>query len=252
VDKKAFTNQQLIADSSPSSQPVGESHSLLGPRELRRSEKAAEARAAKQRKQPPITIPKGLLICGVDEAGRGPLAGPVYAAAVVLNPKKPIPGLADSKVLSAKQRERLFIRIQTDALSFGIASASVEEIDLHNILQATFLAMQRAVDKILVMPDEVWIDGNRCPQLRYTARAVVKGDARVASISAASILAKTARDAQLLGLSKQFPHYGWETNMGYPTPDHLAALKAHGVSPWHRKSFAPVKAQLVGTFTSLL
>jgi ribonuclease HII len=217
---------------------------LLGPRELRRAEAAAAKRAAQKRKEPPMVLPKGLVICGVDEAGRGPLAGPVYAAAVILHPDRPIAGLADSKVLSAKVRERLFVRIQTDATAFAIASASVEEIDTRNILQATFLAMQRAVEKLLATPDEVWVDGNRCPQLPYVTRAVIRGDARVAAISAASILAKTARDEELVMLAKACPQYGWEHNMGYPTPDHLVALETHGVSPWHRKSFAPVKAQL--------
>jgi ribonuclease HII len=235
---KALKNQALVEATS------GQVRPLLGPKELKRSEAAAAKRAAQKRKEPPVVVPKGLVLCGVDEAGRGPLAGPVYAAAVILHPDRPIAGLADSKVLSAKQREQLFKRIQTHAMAFGIASASVEEIDERNILQATMLAMQRAVDKLLATPDEVWVDGNRCPQLSYPTRAVVKGDAKVAAISAASILAKTARDEELVTLAKAFPQYGWARNMGYPTPDHLAALEAHGATPHHRTSFAPVRAAL--------
>ncbi len=184
---------------------------------------------------------KGLLICGVDEAGRGPLAGPVYAAAVILNPKKPIRGLDDSKKLSAKERERLAIRIQTEALAFGIALASVEEIDRMNILNATLLAMQRAVDKLLIVPDEVWIDGTHVPRITYTARAIIKGDALVGAISAASILAKSARDRELVTLARQYPEYGFEKHKGYPTQLHLARIREHGACPEHRRSFAPVK-----------
>ena len=190
------------------------------------------------RRPPPV---KGLLICGVDEAGRGPLAGPVYAAAVVLNPKKTIRGLDDSKKLSARERERLAIRIQTDALAFGIASASVEEIDRINILNATLLAMRRAVEKLLIAPDEVWVDGNFVPAIDYPARAIIKGDAQVAAISAASILAKSARDRELVLLAKQYPDYGFERHKGYATQLHLARIKQHGASPAHRRSFAPVK-----------
>ena len=190
------------------------------------------------RKPPPL---KGLLICGVDEAGRGPLAGPVYAAAVVLNPRKTIRGLDDSKKLSAKTRERLAIRIQTDALAFGIASASVEEIDRINILNATLLAMRRAVEKLLIAPDEVWVDGLYVPRIDITARAIIKGDAQVAAISAASILAKAARDRELLLLAKQYPDYAFERHKGYATQLHLARIKEHGACPAHRQSFAPVK-----------
>ena len=184
---------------------------------------------------------KGLLICGVDEAGRGPLAGPVYAAAVVLNPKKTIRGLDDSKKLTPKERERLSIRIQTDALAFGIASASVDEIDHINILNATLLAMRRAVEKLLIMPDEVWVDGLYVPNIDITSRAIIKGDAQVAAISAASILAKSARDRELVLLAKQYPDYGFERHKGYATQLHLARIKQHGASPAHRRSFAPVK-----------
>lgn len=223
---------------------------LLGPRELKRAEAAARRRAAQKRQEPPIKIPNGLLICGVDEAGRGPLAGPVYAAAVVLPPGKlpaALRGLADSKTLTEAQRARLFVPIQQHAMAFGIASASVEEIDHLNILQATFLAMQRAVAKILVSPDEVWVDGNRCPQLPMVTRAVVKGDARVAAISAASILAKESRDAEMREWHAKFPQYDFLQHKGYPVPDHFAALAAHGASPIHRKSFAPVRRVLEAT-----
>ena len=184
---------------------------------------------------------KGLLICGVDEAGRGPLAGPVYAAAVVLNPDKRIRGLDDSKKLTAARRDKLAIKIQTGALAFGIASASVEEIDRINILQATLLAMRRAVEKLLISPDEVWVDGNQAPLLTYTTRAIIKGDAQVAAISAASILAKTARDRELVTLAKAYPGYGFERHKGYATQLHLAKIRELGACPAHRRSFAPVK-----------
>ena len=190
------------------------------------------------RRPPPL---KGLLICGVDEAGRGPLAGPVYAAAVVLNPGRPIRGLDDSKKLTAARREKLAVKIQTNALAFGIASASVEEIDRINILQATLLAMRRAVEKLLITPDEVWVDGNQAPLLRYTTRAIIKGDAQVAAISAASILAKTARDRELVALAKAYPGYAFERHKGYATQAHLAKIRELGACPAHRRSFAPVK-----------
>lgn len=190
------------------------------------------------KKPPPL---RDLLICGVDEAGRGPLAGPVYAAAVVLNPGKRIRGLDDSKRLSAARREKLAVRIQTDALAFGIAHATVEEIDRINILQATLLAMRRAVDKLLVRPDEVWVDGNHAPLLDYPTRAIIKGDAQVAAISAASILAKTARDRELVQMAKVYPGYGFERHKGYATRLHLEMIRLHGASPGHRLSFAPVK-----------
>jgi ribonuclease HII len=181
------------------------------------------------------------MICGVDEAGRGPLAGPVYAAAVVLDPARPIEGLADSKKLSARKRDRLALEIRDKAQAWAIASASVEEIDRLNILQATLLAMARAVSGLAVRPSEVLIDGNHCPQLSLPVRAIVRGDATVAQISAASILAKTARDAEMLVLHAQFPVYGFDRHFGYGTALHLAALHQHGPSDCHRRSFAPVR-----------
>jgi ribonuclease HII len=184
------------------------------------------------------------IVCGVDEAGRGPLAGAVFAACVVLDPHRPITGLADSKALSAGERETLARLIRARALSWAVASASVAEIDALNILQATMLAMQRAVAQLELVPDEVLVDGNRCPQIAYTVRAVVKGDALIPAISAASILAKTTRDAAMLDLHRAYPEYGFDRHKGYPTPDHLAALARHGVSPCHRRSFGPVRAAL--------
>ena len=180
-------------------------------------------------------------ICGVDEAGRGPLAGPVYAAAVILDPMKPIKGLKDSKLLSAARRETLSIAIQENSIAFAIAQASVEEIDRLNILQATMLAMQRAVQALRVAPDEAWIDGNRCPKLACRTRAIVQGDRLHEVISAASILAKTARDAEMLRMHERFPQYGFDRHKGYPTPEHLALLELHGASEIHRRSFAPVR-----------
>lgn len=180
-------------------------------------------------------------MAGVDEAGRGPLAGPVVAAAVILDDQQPILGLADSKVLSEKKRERLFDEIRAKALCCCIAEASPEEIDELNILQATMLAMRRAVEGLRLKPAKVLVDGNRLPVLRVPAEAIVKGDAKVAAISAASILAKVTRDRQCLLMHESHPHYGFATHKGYPTPEHLAALREHGVSPWHRRSFAPVR-----------
>ncbi|WP_215782681.1 MULTISPECIES: ribonuclease HII [unclassified Paludibacterium] len=185
------------------------------------------------------------MICGVDEAGRGPLAGAVFAAAVILDPARPIDGLADSKVLSEARREALALQIRQQALCWSIASASVEEIDRLNILQATMLAMSRAVAGLTQQPDKVLIDGNRVPkQLTLPAEAIVKGDALVAEISAASILAKTARDAELIELDVRWPDYGFARHKGYPTPEHLAAIAAHGVLPVHRKTFGPVRKML--------
>ena len=181
------------------------------------------------------------LICGVDEAGRGPLAGPVYAACVMLNPRSKISGLADSKQLSAVRREQLASEIKSCALAWAIASASVEEIDRVNILQASLLAMKRAVENLSLEPAEVLIDGLHCPPLKYPARAIVKGDQKIPEIMAASILAKTARDAEMLALHQCFPQYGFDRHKGYPTVQHLAALQIHGVSAIHRRSFAPVK-----------
>lgn len=190
-----------------------------------------------------LIVPDGL-VCGVDEAGRGPLAGPVVAAAVILDPARPIAGLNDSKKLSAKKRMALAGLIRERALAWAVAEASVEEIDQLNILHASMLAMQRAVAALQVTPERALIDGNRCPPLAMPAEAVVQGDAKVAAIAAASILAKTVRDEGMLGLHAQYPHYGFDRHMGYPTAAHCAALAAHGVSPVHRRSFAPVARQL--------
>lgn len=178
-------------------------------------------------------------VCGVDEAGRGPLAGPVFAAAVIL--KAPIGGLKDSKLLSAAMRERLSLMIREHALAFAVAQATVEEIDRLNILQATLLAMQRAVAALQVAPDEAWIDGNRCPKLACRTRAIVQGDRLHPVISAASILAKTARDAEMRRLHERYPQYCFDRHKGYPTPEHLALLERHGPSEIHRRSFAPVR-----------
>ena len=184
------------------------------------------------------------LVAGVDEAGRGPLAGPVVAAAVILDELRPIKGLADSKALTALRREKLFDEIRARALCCSIASASAEEIDRLNILQATLLAMQRAVLGLRLLPKRVVVDGNRVPSLAMTTAAVVKGDARVAAISAASILAKVHRDRLCVALHAEFPQYGFHGHKGYPTPAHLAALREHGVCPAHRRSFAPVRDAL--------
>jgi len=181
-----------------------------------------------------------MLIAGVDEAGRGPLAGPVYAAAVILDPARPIAGLRDSKALSAGQRERLAVEIRACSLAWAVAAADVAEIDALNILQATLVAMRRAVEALAPAPTQALIDGNRVPRLACPARAIIKGDRDVASISAASILAKTARDALLVELHALYPMYGFAQNKGYGTPDHLAALERHGPCPAHRRSFAPV------------
>lgn len=183
----------------------------------------------------------GRLICGVDEAGRGPLAGPVYASAVVLDPDNPIDGLADSKKLSERNRDRLAPLIRQRALCWAVASASVEEIDALNILQATLLAMRRAIEALSPQPGEVLVDGTHCPCIAIPVRAVVKGDSTVAAISAASILAKTARDAEMLRLHALYPHYGLDRHKGYPTAAHLSALRVHGVAGIHRRSFAPVR-----------
>ena len=183
---------------------------------------------------------KRTFIAGVDEAGRGPLAGPVYAAAVILDPARPIAGLADSKKLSAKRREALFDVIQRDAKAWAIASASVEEIDTINILQASLLAMRRAVESLAPQPDNILVDGLHCPKVSMSARAIVKGDSKEPAISAASILAKVARDREMLKLHKKFPHYRFDAHKGYPTKSHVAALQAHGVSSVHRRSYAPV------------
>jgi len=181
------------------------------------------------------------LVCGVDEAGRGPLSGSVFAAAVILPPDHGIVGLNDSKKLSAAKREKLFVEIQAKALSWSIASASVAEIDQLNILQATMLAMQRAIAGLAVAPHEALIDGNRTPKLDIPARAIVQGDALEPAISAASILAKVSRDQEAKEMDARFPAYGFAKHKGYGTPEHLAALQQFGPTPEHRQSFAPVR-----------
>ena len=180
------------------------------------------------------------LLAGVDEAGRGPLAGPVVAAAVILDELQPIEGLNDSKKLSARQRERLFDDIRARALCFSIAQASAQEIDQLNVLQATLLAMKRAVEGLRLKPQMVLVDGNRLPQLDILAEAIVQGDALVPAISAASILAKVHRDRLCHELHAEYPAYGFDQHKGYGTAQHLAALMAHGPSPCHRITFAPV------------
>jgi ribonuclease HII len=181
------------------------------------------------------------LVAGVDEAGRGPLAGPVVAAAVILDDLQPIRGLADSKVLSPRKREFLYDEIRARALCCSIASASVEEIDQINILQATMLAMKRAVEGLRILPHRVVVDGNRVPQLRLPVEALIRGDALMPAISAASILAKVERDRLCQALHAAHPAYGFATHKGYPTPEHLRALREHGPCPEHRCSFAPVR-----------
>ncbi len=185
-----------------------------------------------------------MLRCGVDEAGRGPLAGPVYAAAVILDAARPIAGLADSKKLSEKKRDALAIQIHAQASAWCVASASVAEIDSLNILHASLLAMRRAVEGLRLQPDEVLIDGNQLIKLRFKCKmqAIVQGDSLVAEISAASILAKTARDKFMVELGEQFPEYSFAKHKGYGTAIHLSALREHGASVWHRQSFAPVRA----------
>jgi ribonuclease HII len=187
------------------------------------------------------TVPPTGLICGVDEAGRGPLAGPVVAAAVILDPAHPIAGLDDSKVLSAKKREALYVQICEHALAFCVAEASVEEIDTLNILQATMLAMQRAVEGLALTPALAQIDGNRCPSLAIPAQAIIGGDALVPAISAASILAKVTRDRQLVELHQAHPQYGFDVHAGYGTARHMQALEQYGPCVHHRRSFAPVR-----------
>ncbi|HEU4622933.1 MAG TPA: ribonuclease HII [Burkholderiaceae bacterium] len=194
--------------------------------------------------QDAFVFDESLLTCGIDEAGRGPLAGPVVAAAVILDPEKPIAGLADSKVLSPARRNALAIEIRERAVAWCVAEASVEEIDTINILQATLLAMRRAVQGLSVTPELALIDGNQLPRINVRAQAVVKGDARVPAISAASILAKTVRDAMLDDLHEQHPMYGFDQHRGYGTQAHLSALIAHGPCMHHRRSFAPVAAAL--------
>lgn len=186
----------------------------------------------------------GEIICGVDEAGRGPLAGPVFAAAVILDPAKPIPGLRDSKKLGEARREELALLIRRDARAWAIAHCTAAEIDELNILNATLLAMRRAIEALAVAPTLALIDGNRCPPCSVRCEAIVKGDDKVADISAASILAKTARDRVLLDLHAAYPQYAFDRHKGYPTALHLERLRAHGVTPEHRRSYAPVRALL--------
>ena len=193
-----------------------------------------------------------MLICGVDEAGRGPLAGSVYAAAVILDINNPIIGLADSKKLSEKKRDFLSAEIKQKALAWGIASCTCQEIDEINILQASLLAMKRAIQAMQtqfdITPDMgeilVQVDGNKCPKISLSCEAIVKGDSKVQAISAASILAKVARDAELYALDKRYPQYGFAKHKGYPAPKHLLALQVYGICPQHRLSYAPVKALL--------
>ena len=185
------------------------------------------------------------LQCGVDEAGRGPLAGPVYAGAVILNSRRPIEGLTDSKLLTPEQREDLAIKIRNRAIAWAVASASVEEIDTINILRAALLAMKRAVEALQVAAIEAIVDGNIAPPLVIPCKTLVDGDLLHPAISAASILAKTARDAELIALDATYPQYGFAQHKGYATPQHLEALHRHGPCPIHRKSFAPVAQRVL-------
>ena len=194
--------------------------------------------------EPFISCYQGSLFAGVDEVGRGPLCADVVTAAVILDPKNPIAELDDSKKLSEKKRERLFIEIQEKAMSFCIARASVAEIDEINILQASLLAMKRAVEGLHIQPEHVLVDGNKIPAWRYPAEAVVKGDSRVAAIAAASILAKVTRDRELVEFDRIYPGYGLAGHKGYPTKAHMEALARLGATPIHRRSFAPVKKAL--------
>ncbi len=205
-----------------------------------RSTKSSRAEQATRQQIRLLWDIPGLLVAGVDEAGRGPLAGPVVAAAVILDELKPIKGLADSKQLSALRRERLFDEIRAKALCCSIAEASVGEIEQLNILQATLLAMRRAVEGLRLKPKLVLVDGNRLPALEGQARAIIKGDALVPAISAASILAKVYRDRWCADYDLQYPQYGFASHKGYGTAAHLAALAAHGPCPQHRKTFRPV------------
>lgn len=192
--------------------------------------------------EPFICRYKGGLLAGVDEVGRGPLAGPVVAAAVILDPSKPIQGLADSKKISEKKREALFDEITEKALSYSISEASVSEIDELNILHASMLAMKRAVDRLPVVPEYLLVDGNRCPSVNMPAEAVVKGDDRVECISAASIIAKVYRDRLMVELDTQYPGYGLAKHKGYPTKAHVEALKNLGVNELYRRTFKPVSS----------
>lgn len=194
--------------------------------------------------EPFVSVYQGYLCAGCDEVGRGPLAGDVVAAAVILDPAKPILGLDDSKKLTEKKREQLFEQIQANAKSWSIARASVAEIDSLNILQASLLAMTRAVSGLHIEPEHVLVDGNKLPKWKYSAEAVVKGDSRVAAISAASILAKVTRDREMIALDQLYPGYGFADHKGYPTKVHMDALARLGITPIHRLSYAPVRAKI--------
>jgi ribonuclease HII len=187
---------------------------------------------------------RGKRIAGVDEAGRGPLAGPVFAAAVILDPERRISGLADSKILEPERREELADAIRSRALAWSIGRAEVEEIDTINILQASLLAMQRAVAALVLPPEMVLVDGDRAPIVNYRVRTVVKGDASIPAISAASILAKVSRDAEMCALAERYPGYGFAKHKGYGTEEHLQALDRLGVCPIHRRSFAPIRLRI--------
>jgi len=190
------------------------------------------------------TGPRGGVVAGVDEAGRGPLAGDVIAAAVILRGNEDLPGLTDSKKLSAARRQRLDVAIREQALAWAVGRATVAEIDALNILRASLLAMRRAVDALALRPELVLVDGNRCPDWNYRSEAVIGGDARVAAISAASVVAKVLRDAEMCELEGRYPGYGFAAHKGYPTRAHLEALRRLGPTPAHRRSFAPVNAAI--------
>jgi ribonuclease HII len=191
-----------------------------------------------------LEISADVLVAGVDEAGRGPLAGPVFAAAVILDPDAPIAGIADSKALSPRRREALELEIKDRALAWAVARSEVDEIDRLNILQASLLAMSRAVSALARQPGYVLVDGNQCPRLSVPAEPVVKGDGSVACIGAASILAKEARDREMVALDRRYPAYGFAAHKGYPTRQHIEALMEHGVTPVHRRTYAPVRRAL--------
>lgn len=203
------------------------------------------SRSASRKPLPPPDLPDVALLAGVDEVGRGPLAGDVVAAAVILDPARPIAGLADSKVLSEKKRELLYPLIMERALAFSVARATVEEIDSINIFHATLLAMTRAVEGLGVEPEFIAVDGNRLPKWRYQARAIVKGDSRVAAISAAAILAKVTRDREMAAMDELYPGYGFAAHKGYGTARHLEALERLGPCDVHRRSFRPVRDVLI-------
>lgn len=193
-----------------------------------------------------IQLPPGR-VAGVDEAGRGPLAGPVIAGAVILDPSRPIDGLRDSKRLTARRRERLYEEISERALAWAVGRAEVDEIDRINILQASLLAMQRAVQALMPAPEHVLVDGNRCPEFACPAQAIIKGDDKVAAISAASIMAKVTRDREMVDMDRAFPGYGLAQHKGYPSKAHMEALETLGITPIHRRSYAPVRRILERT-----